>query len=1311
MYEAGTDNQGNTVYKFFNYVMDIDHPEQIDTLTIDAYTQQYKTITRYKQVGESQEAVQTYVAYYEKSTYQCAPGHYEWDPSTMQQIGETEFDGVILPSVDVYQEMFDKDTAEYRLTKFKKEFNEHLNLSYCLLYYILTNVLIMFDSRAKNMMIASWGPETPGGEYIWYPIFYDMDTQLGVNNSGVVYWDYHNDPEDQGLFSGASSVLWTNINAVFQKEAQECYQIMRERGYLSEAYLRSYYDINLCNKWSELMKNADAFYKYIAPCLSVRDGYGYMNKEGEMVGDDFTYLYCLQGDRTLNRDAFFVNRLNYKDSEWFAGVYNTNSGQGGNAVQIRYNANTTEGTSDPTLGQPALQPGDPGYELESDLNFNVSTYLTQFCTVFYDEVPVRPSLKYDANDVQPYVTIPPLPAVATAIQNGVELPQQLIYFYGPKYIRSFGDLSTKYPDELFLQHATRIRDLRIGNDNPDYRNERLVRPEALGVASSANDANAKTLLQYVDVSNLRLISGSVDISGCIKLQTFKALGTQLAQVSLPAGAVYKTIYLPSATTSLILRQPLELSRVLHTKEPATYAARMRNDGEEIEGLYIEDVTDKITLSDAGVYGLIAAGAEPKMQTLVVDKTKLGYEDYMIFKFIMGELASRYDAGTLSSSSRNLVMAAQNINWTPYRKLETDDDSGNYRTQYYTLTDYGTYAEYTWVDKTTWLRDLVIKGLYVKEDPIVYEPIPLNSTYDPNQEYYNLINGEYVLATNVSAANIGSQIWYKQIVTQNPITTLQSSIFPWLLREVGGPILFKDAVNQAVGSTSSPVISGRIHFHNAGLSAPLSEYYVYSQINSVWPNLEVTADEVTQCRRTKFVEIDPDGATIVYTAQKAEADDMSTNVLTPVYSEDLEAPQRQHYDFLGWSSDPSLVGTKGVVVNPGDVVLAFDAQGRYVKTDENDTATGIKMHDSAEAYYAVFCLHKYRVDFVMNPTWTETLWITSGDTVHLPDASPYYPAEGLGLNYFWHFRGYGRYEEASTIIDEAIILRTIVHSNLTFYAKYEEKNVYDYPIDARYLNVQLSGLVLDNGESAGLRVSVKPSARLKGKICFPKNLMYNNKSYPVIQIGSPNPVPTFDGEKYPLGSNGLAANQDITHIFFEGAKDGTAVIQNILQNACAYMFNLVHVDFPASLKSIDRNAFVFCHNLVCTEINAEQIADNAFNSTNLYGVGQSLTINGQINYLGVSAFLEAGYKIINIGTANKKAVFSTAASGGGYASLGNGGAVFGSNGDRYDWSSGLPEGVSNPIVTDTINFYTTSFQSPSQIGYILVGATNPQISVL
>jgi hypothetical protein len=63
-----------------------------------------------------------------------------------------------------------------RKAKFENEFNDHLNMEYCLVYYIMTELLLQFDSRGKNMMFASWGPMREDGDYIWFPIYYDVDT-------------------------------------------------------------------------------------------------------------------------------------------------------------------------------------------------------------------------------------------------------------------------------------------------------------------------------------------------------------------------------------------------------------------------------------------------------------------------------------------------------------------------------------------------------------------------------------------------------------------------------------------------------------------------------------------------------------------------------------------------------------------------------------------------------------------------------------------------------------------------------------------------------------------------------------------------------------------------------------------------------------------------------------------------------------------------------------------------------------------------------------------------------------------------------
>mgnify|MGYP003404746658 FL=1 len=68
------------------------------------------------------------------------------------------------------------DTKEYRNDKFKAELKDHFDIEYLSTYFVMTEVFECYDSRGKNCMMASWGPLKEGGDYIWYPIFYDLDT-------------------------------------------------------------------------------------------------------------------------------------------------------------------------------------------------------------------------------------------------------------------------------------------------------------------------------------------------------------------------------------------------------------------------------------------------------------------------------------------------------------------------------------------------------------------------------------------------------------------------------------------------------------------------------------------------------------------------------------------------------------------------------------------------------------------------------------------------------------------------------------------------------------------------------------------------------------------------------------------------------------------------------------------------------------------------------------------------------------------------------------------------------------------------------
>jgi hypothetical protein len=66
---------------------------------------------------------------------------------------------------------YTEDNEEYRLAKFKYEFEDHFNLHYSSIYYVFTLFALMVDQRAKNMFLTRW--KDSDGIYRWYPYFYD----------------------------------------------------------------------------------------------------------------------------------------------------------------------------------------------------------------------------------------------------------------------------------------------------------------------------------------------------------------------------------------------------------------------------------------------------------------------------------------------------------------------------------------------------------------------------------------------------------------------------------------------------------------------------------------------------------------------------------------------------------------------------------------------------------------------------------------------------------------------------------------------------------------------------------------------------------------------------------------------------------------------------------------------------------------------------------------------------------------------------------------------------------------------------------
>lgn len=342
------------------------------------------------------------------------------------------------------------------LSKFRSEFDKHLNKEYCLIYFIITELLHCYDSRGKNMMLASWGPEerenyysptfdkivipdktyysydetnstylevakpysenlnpfnegyyeynTP--QYIWYPIFYDVDTQLGLNNSGEQLWDYYAEPTDDNLFATNNSILWKNFWAVFSQDIKNKYNQIRNDAQLGLQRLNGYYNFNpeYTNSYAMhgqrplVVYNIDEYYKYIAPSYEA----GFINTSGKKDSDAFGHLYCLQGTRELSRLLYLTNRINYLDSKWQAGAYAYESVNGG-GFETRLNANYLGSTSDSYIVGV-----EPGYttetdeqwpnELDSNPQFSILPFLKQYVSVYYDEIKTSP-VQYSGNSI------------------------------------------------------------------------------------------------------------------------------------------------------------------------------------------------------------------------------------------------------------------------------------------------------------------------------------------------------------------------------------------------------------------------------------------------------------------------------------------------------------------------------------------------------------------------------------------------------------------------------------------------------------------------------------------------------------------------------------------------------------------------------------------------------------------------------------------------------------------------------------------------------------------------------------------------
>lgn len=932
---------------------------------------------------------------------------------------------------------YEKDDSAYRLAKFTYEFTQHFDPEYCYVYFIMTELILGYDSRGKNMMLGTWGPKSATGDYIWYPMFYDVDTQLGVNNSGVPTWEYDTDATRDKQFSTADSVLWNNLWTCFSNPIKQKYIELRKEALTIEK-LNGFYDFDPAVSKSYAMMggrpmvayNIDEYYKYISPAFE-----GFIDTTGNKAYTK-TFFYCLQGTRELQRELFLRNRFNYLDSEWLAGAYSEEAVL--MQFKARYDSNDAINTSDkfidsaPDFDDPTLTEQEraelmANYEsfmanggtiqpwkespLDSEASMTITPFLKQYVGLWYDETPTA-TIPFDGENP---ITIEPLPAVQNSVLNTPMFSQQLMYIGGLEYISSLGDLSTKYFDELKIEPAIRLKELILGNENPGYKNTRLNNSNffldaGAKTATGATNPQAKPLLETIVLTNLSAFDAEMDISGSEKLKTCRALGTNLTGMTFADGVQLETLYLPNTISYFNLTEPVALKGLLSTRPEAD------ENGKFPTGLYLQGLTDTEVTDDTAIL----------LTSLnIIGGKELYYDSYRIVdKAVKIKEKMQARADLPEKYDKSLKINLENIQWSPYRQVEYGEISSAEAT-YYRLLDNYTFTPYT--PDLSW------------------------DSYTLNGKIY-----EYTASLLTNNANL--------------ITDL--SLLDKFIVSYNSAENYFQSVNEYGGANTIPYLSGDIFINNTS-SNPISEYELKNTYKDIYfPDLNIFVNNVEPAYTAKFIQVQDNGQETEWDIHKY---DPATTTHPSISTK--EDPQKLHYDFEGWSLKKN--GTVDDVLSEEDFAeLTYDAS------------------NTVYTFYAIFSIHKYWVKFknynndaADEDDYDYIMYVESGKNLYEPETYiPYKPSDDLELTEVYKFNGYSSEADGSILVDLTELLAV---KNYTFYATYKKDSVYNNVLDEKYFTFTLMD------DNSGYNIRLKREYNLKGKITLP--VKYNNT--PIVEIAS------------------------------------------------------------------------------------------------------------------------------------------------------------------------------------------------------------------
>ena len=1004
------------------------------------------------------------------------------------------------------------DTKEYRTAKFMNELKDHFDLEYLATYFIMTEVFECYDSRGKNCMMASWGPLKEGGDYIWYPIFYDIDTQLGINNTGIPSFEFNVDATEAGNYSTSDSVLWNNFYKFFKgsqilnkyknlRKQSSTYDDLANPPLQSVDYLEKWYTFNeevtknIADRGQRplIATNLDMYYKYITITNPKAESQGVAYIPGaDGVYDydkDGTYFYALQGDRSQSRRQFLTNRIEYIDSWLNQGNYQRG---GNNRIRGRISANAVDSkhTSDwwvETDSEPYWKDQEFGtkqHDFDAEYWLTLKPIRSAYVTAG-DDSANYPSQKYDGINPVEFK----LGDIETGIRKSANYPEQLVYIYGMNQMADFGDMNKLYWTEFYMEgNADHLTRLQLGYDGYSQTDEGVqwYNQKLNGIKLSD-----MPLLKEANLSRIGLqTETSLDLTASEKLENFRAVGTsKLTTVNFADGVALNTLYLPQSITSLKLIQANLLTNLI---DQDTVPTPINNDDGTVTpptpGLYLD--------------GFFNDNFSSSITSIHLDGGSLGYGSYKILKKFYDTIAAKPESGQLNR------ITMEDVEWCPYVQLTEgavyDENEQNY---YINDKHYGFTA---WTKSAANFDKLVL-------------------------------NGQLYLYTGAPSVTIGDE--FKDIL----LGLRQEKIFA-----------------DASSSQPNPIISGIVYVDNI---IAVEESYIRNTLQPMYPNLTFFFKNVTKAYSAEFLFRNPETGVDEYVkfANGSKVPSIQ-KIAQTTYQQNkavffdspfsVYAPERTHYDFRGWSTDPNA--------GPYDssVITTTDAWQELRLTEDQFDYT----------YYAIFEIHSYDIIFYDGDGSVLSSKVLEYGTegIEEPLAVPYLDDSALDLYKTYGFKGYTDNPLTNKIVDLSMVR---VRGTVKLYPVFEEISVYDN------INKDFFSASLYNGETQN-GVELTLIKEVKGKITVPATFMFNGSEQPVLSINA-----SF-GATTNAYSGFTALGKNLTHVFFAKSNDPTKNTQ--IENFASYTFfghgtltnysKLKFVEFPDTLKSIGNYCFSRCGSL-------------------------------------------------------------------------------------------------------------------------------------